>query len=61
MTGTDVVYKDVIEPLESVSVTITATDKKDVTEFGDIADVSGWVGGWGGGADSSVWAAAAGE
>jgi photosystem II oxygen-evolving enhancer protein 2 len=51
VTGTDVVYKDVIEPLESVSVTITATDKKDVTEFGDIADVSG-------GAESSVWAAA---
>lgn len=44
VTGTDVVYKDVIEPLESVSVTITTTDKKDVTEFGDIADVSGWGG-----------------
>lgn len=39
--GVDVVYKDVVEPLESVSVTITPTDKKDVTEFGDIADVSG--------------------
>jgi hypothetical protein len=38
--GADLVYKDVIEPLESVSVTITPTDKKDVTEFGDIADVS---------------------
>lgn len=41
MTGVDVVYKDVVEPLESVSVTITPTDKKDITEFGDIADVSG--------------------
>lgn len=40
ITGADVVYKDVVEPLESVSVTITPTDKKDVTEFGDIADVS---------------------
>lgn len=33
------VYKDVVEPLESVSVTITPTDKKDVSEFGDVADV----------------------
>jgi putative transposon-encoded protein len=40
VSGVDVVYKDVVEPLESVSVTITPTDKKDVTEFGDIADVS---------------------
>ncbi|KAF8068441.1 PU1 [Scenedesmus sp. PABB004] len=38
--GADVVFKDVVEPLESVSVTITPTDKKDVTEFGDIADVA---------------------
>lgn len=57
--GTDVVYKDVIEPLESVSVTIAGTDKKDVTEFGPLAEVrSGtctasvvthqllWQGGW---------------
>jgi photosystem II oxygen-evolving enhancer protein 2 len=40
VSGVDVVYKDVVEPLESVSVTITPTDKKDVTEFGDIADVA---------------------
>lgn len=38
--GADVVYKDVVEPLESVSVTITPTDKKDITEFGAIEDVS---------------------
>jgi photosystem II oxygen-evolving enhancer protein 2 len=38
--GADVVYKDVVEPLESVSVTITPTDKRDISEFGDIADVS---------------------
>lgn len=56
MTGADVVYKDVVEPLESVSVTITPTDKKDITEFGDIADVSvvcvlgvGWSSSWGSG------------
>lgn len=40
VSGADIVYKDVVEPLESVSVTITPTDKKDVAEFGDIADVS---------------------
>ncbi len=39
MTGTDVVYKDVIEPLESVSVALTKTDKADITEFGDIKEV----------------------
>ena len=37
--GQDVVYKDVIEPLESVSVSITQTDKADVTEFGSPAEV----------------------
>jgi hypothetical protein len=35
----DVVYKDVVEPLESVSVTITDTDKGDITEFGEISEV----------------------
>ncbi|KXZ55953.1 hypothetical protein GPECTOR_2g1504 [Gonium pectorale] len=38
--GADVVYKDVVEPLESVSVTLTATDKKDITEFGDLQTAS---------------------
>lgn len=38
--GADVVFKDVVEPLESVSVTLTSTDKKDIVEFGDITDVS---------------------
>jgi hypothetical protein len=41
----DVVYKDVVEPLESVSVTITDTDKGDITEFGDIAEVRPGAGG----------------
>lgn len=36
VTGADVVYKDVIEPLESVSVTITDTTKGDVTDFGEL-------------------------
>jgi hypothetical protein len=44
VTGADVVYKDVVEPLESVSVTITPTDRNDVTDFGDVADVSGGQG-----------------
>lgn len=38
--GADVVFKDVVEPLESVSVTLTPTDKKDILEFGDIASVA---------------------
>ncbi len=37
--GQDIGYKDVIEPLESVSVSITQTDKADVTEFGSPAEV----------------------
>lgn len=41
VSGADVVYKDVVEPLESVSVTLTATDKNDITEFGDLQTVSG--------------------
>lgn len=35
----DVVYKDVVEPLESVSVTMTTTEKKDITEYGEIQEV----------------------
>ncbi|PSC70397.1 psbP chloroplastic [Micractinium conductrix] len=38
--GQDVVYKDVIEPLESVSVSLVATEKTDVTEFGDAKEVA---------------------
>jgi photosystem II oxygen-evolving enhancer protein 2 len=37
--GTDVVYKDVIEPLESISVTLSSTDKKDIIEFGPVEEV----------------------
>ena len=36
--GQDIVYKDVIEPLESVSVSITKTDKATVAEFGTPAE-----------------------
>ena len=39
--GQDIVYKDIIEPLESVSVSLTPTDKKDVSEFGSPAEVLG--------------------
>lgn len=41
--GQDVVYKDVIEPLESVSVSITKTDKANVSEFGSPAEVQDWA------------------
>ena len=48
--GSDVVYKDVIEPLESVSMTIFPTQKKDVAEFGSPEEVATTlvtqVGGW---------------
>jgi photosystem II oxygen-evolving enhancer protein 2 len=38
--GADVVFKDVVEPLESVSVTMIKTDKKDISEYGSLAEVS---------------------
>lgn len=38
--GTDVVYKDIIEPLESASVTISKTDKSSVSEFGNPLEVT---------------------
>ena len=37
--GQDIVYKDVIEPLESVSVSITKTDKEVISDFGTPAEV----------------------
>ncbi|KAL0053067.1 hypothetical protein WJX82_000410 [Trebouxia sp. C0006] len=38
--GTDVVYKDIIEPLESASVTISKTDKASITDFGNPLEVA---------------------
>ena len=35
----DLAYKDIIEPLESVSVSLTPTDKKTIAEYGGIAEV----------------------
>lgn len=40
VSGQDVVYKDIIEPLESVSVSLTDTDKQDITDFGPIEEVA---------------------
>lgn len=40
VTGADVVYKDVVEPLESISVTLTPTDRRDIDEFGDAQEVA---------------------
>ena len=42
--GQDVVYKDIIEPLESVSVSITPSDKDDITLYGEPVDVSTLLG-----------------
>lgn len=38
--GLDVVFKDVIEPLESVSVNLVPTEKKDILEYGDAKEVA---------------------
>ncbi len=40
VSGQDVVYKDIIEPLESFSVSITPADKDDITGFGDPKEAS---------------------
>ena len=37
--GQDVVYKDIIEPLESVSVSMTPTDKATIDDFGSPTEV----------------------
>jgi photosystem II oxygen-evolving enhancer protein 2 len=38
--GQDSVFKDIIEPLESVSVSIVPSDKKTIDEYGDIKEVT---------------------
>ena len=38
--GQDVVYKDIIEPLESVSVSITPTQREDLSEIGTADEVN---------------------
>lgn len=40
VSGQDVVYKDVIEPLESVSVSMIPTEKKSIEEYGGVKEVS---------------------
>jgi len=40
ISGQDTVYKDVIEPLESVSVSYIPTDKQSISEYGDVKEVS---------------------
>jgi photosystem II oxygen-evolving enhancer protein 2 len=37
----DAVFKDVIEPLESVAVSLVATDKRSITEFGSANEIAG--------------------
>mmetsp|Transcript_22202 Transcript_22202/g.41617 ORF Transcript_22202/g.41617 Transcript_22202/m.41617 type:complete len:247 (-) Transcript_22202:137-877(-) len=38
--GTDILYKDIIEPLETASVTIIQTEKGSIKDYGDLADVT---------------------
>jgi len=38
--GQDKVFKDVIEPLENVSVNVIPTGKQDITEFGSPQEVA---------------------
>lgn len=45
VSGIDTVYKDVIEPLESVSVQLTPTDKASITEYGPVNEVAGTLAG----------------
>lgn len=45
VSGVDAVYKDVIEPLESVSVQLTATDKESITDYGPVNEVAGTLAG----------------
>ncbi|KAK9822591.1 hypothetical protein WJX74_008140 [Apatococcus lobatus] len=40
VSGQDVVYKDIIEPLESASVAVTPSDKKSVEEYGGLGEVA---------------------
>ena len=37
--GQDIVYKDVIEPLESISVSLIDTDKASIADYGDVTEV----------------------
>ncbi|KAF5729572.1 psbP-like protein 1 chloroplastic [Tripterygium wilfordii] len=39
--GEDKVYKDVIEPLESVSINFVSTNKEDIRDFGPPQQVAG--------------------
>ena len=41
VNGADVVFKDIVEPLETVSVTMLKTDKKDISEYGTVEEVRG--------------------
>eukprot|EP01025_Chloroclados_australasicus_P045852 TRINITY_DN5047_c0_g1_i1.p1 TRINITY_DN5047_c0_g1~~TRINITY_DN5047_c0_g1_i1.p1 ORF type:complete len:254 (+),score=22.45 TRINITY_DN5047_c0_g1_i1:58-762(+) len=38
--GQDILFKDVIEPLEAVSVSFVPTEKSDVSDFGDLNEVT---------------------
>ena len=40
ISGQDTVYKDVIEPLESVSVSYIPTEKQSISEYGEVKEVA---------------------
>ena len=41
VSGVDSVYKDIIEPLESLSVQLTPTIKQSITEYGPANEIAG--------------------
>lgn len=41
VSGVDSVYKDIIEPLESLSVQLTPTTKQSITEYGPANEIAG--------------------
>ena len=41
VSGVDAVYKDIIEPLESLSVQLTPTQKASITEYGPPNEIAG--------------------
>ncbi len=40
VNGADIVFKDVVEPLETVSVTMIKSDKTSVSDYGSLEEAS---------------------
>jgi photosystem II oxygen-evolving enhancer protein 2 len=41
VNGVEAVFKDIIEPLESVSIQLVPTEKKSITEYGTANEIAG--------------------